>query len=123
MWVDKGNQFYNRSMKSWLQENDTEMYSTNNEGKCVVAKRFIRILKNKIYKYMTSVLKNVYIDNLDDIVNNCSNTYHNTIIDFNKENNEDDPKFEVRDHVRISKYKKNFCKMLHCKLVRRSACD
>ena len=59
---------------------------------------------------MTSVLKNVYIDNLDDIVNNCSNTYHNTIIVFNKENNEDDPKFEVRDHVRISKYKKNFAK-------------
>ena len=110
MWVDKGNQFYSRSIKSWLQENDTEMYSTNNEGKGVVAERFIRISKNKIYKYMTSVLKNVYIDNLDHIVNNCSNTYHNTIIDFNKENNEDDPKFEVRDHVRISKYKKNFAK-------------
>ena len=47
MWVDKGNQFYNRSMKSWLQENDTEMYSTNNEGKCVVAERFIRISKKK----------------------------------------------------------------------------
>ena len=55
-------------MKSFLQNNDMEMYSKHNEGKSVVAERFIRTLKNKIYKYMTSVSKNVYINKLDDIV-------------------------------------------------------
>ena len=55
------------------------MYSTHNEGKSVVAERFIRTLKSKIYKYMTSVSKNVYIDKLDDIVNEYNNTYHTTI--------------------------------------------
>ena len=57
IWVDKGGEFYNRSMKSWLEKNDIEMYSTHNEGKSVVAERFIRTLKNKIYKYMTSISK------------------------------------------------------------------
>ena len=56
-------------MKSWLKDNDIEMYSINNEGKCVVAERFIRTLKAKIDKYMTAVSKNVYIDKLDNIVN------------------------------------------------------
>ena len=69
IWVDKESEFYNRSMKSWLQENDIAMYSPHNEGKSVVAERFIRTLKNKIYKYMTSISKSVYIDKLDDIVN------------------------------------------------------
>ena len=55
--------------KKWLKDNDIEMYSIHNEGKSVVAERFIRTLKTKIYKYMTSVSKNVYIDKLDDIVN------------------------------------------------------
>ena len=61
-------------MKSWL-----EMYSTYNAKKSVVAERFIRILKNKIYKYLTSISKNVYIDKLDDIINKYNNTYHSTI--------------------------------------------
>ena len=61
-------------MKSWLQDNDKEIYSTRNEGKSVVAERFIRILKNETYKYMTSVLKNVYIDKLVDIVNKYNYT-------------------------------------------------
>ena len=69
IWVDKGSEFYNRSMKSWLENNDIEMYSTHNEGKSVAAERFIRTIKNKVYKYMTSISKNVYIDKLDDIVN------------------------------------------------------
>ena len=56
-------------MKSWLEKNTIKMYSTHNEGKSVVAERFVRTLKNKIYKYMTSVSRNVYIDKLDDIVN------------------------------------------------------
>ena len=66
-------------MKSWLEKNDIEMYSTHNEGKSVIAKRFIRTLKNKIYKYMASISKNVYIDKLDEIVNKYNNTYHRTI--------------------------------------------
>ena len=55
------------------------MYSTNNEGKSVVAERFIRTLKNKIYKYMTAISKNVYIDKLDDIVKEYNNKYHTSI--------------------------------------------
>ena len=55
------------------------MYSTHNEGKSIVAERFIRASKNKIYKYMASISKNVYIDKLDDIVNKYNNTYHRTI--------------------------------------------
>ena len=104
-------------MKPWLEKNDIEMYSAHNEGKSIVAERFIRTLKNKIYKYMTSISKNVYIDKLDDIVNEYNNTKHrttqmkpidvkdNTYIDFVKEVNDDDPKFKVGDHARISKYK------------------
>ena len=55
------------------------MYSTYNEGKPVVAERFIRTLKNKIFKPMTAVPKNVYFDVLDDIVNKYNNTFHRTI--------------------------------------------
>ena len=62
IWVDKGSEFYNNSFKKCLKDNDIEMYSTHNEGKSVVAERFIRTLKAKIYKYLTSVSKNVYID-------------------------------------------------------------
>ena len=99
------------------------MYSTYNEGKSVVAERFIRTIKNKIYKYMTSISKNVYTDILDDIVDEYNNTYHRTIkmksIDvkdsaynnIDKELNDNDPKFKVGDHVRISKYKSIFAKV------------
>ena len=66
-------------MKSWLEKNNIEMNLTHNEGKSVVAERFIRTLKNKIYKYMISISKNVYIDTLDDVVNEYNNTYHSTI--------------------------------------------
>ena len=79
IWVDKGSEFYNNSFKKWLKDNDIEMYSIHNEGKSVVAERFIRTLKTKIYKYMTSVSKNVYIDKLNDIVNEYNNTYHRII--------------------------------------------
>ena len=95
------------------------MYSTHNEEKSVVAERFIRTLKNKIYKYMTSISKNVYIDKLDDIVNKCNDAYHkiikmkpfvvksNTYINSSKKINDKDPKFKIGDIVRISKYKNN----------------
>ena len=61
IWVDKGSEFYNRSFKKWLQGNDIEMYSIYNEGKSVFAERFIRTLKTKIDKYMTSISKNMGI--------------------------------------------------------------
>ena len=98
------------------------MYSAHNDGKFVVAERFIRTLKNKIYKYMTSISKNLYIDKLDDIVNEYNNTYHrtikmkpidvkhNTYINIDKEVNDNDPKFKVGHYVRISKYKNIFAK-------------
>ena len=109
-------------LKKWLQDSDIAMYSIHNEGKSVVAERFIRTLKNKFYKYMTSLSKNVYIDQLDDMVNEYNNTYHrtikmkpidvkdNTYINIGKEVNNKDPKFKVDDHVRISKYKNIFAK-------------
>ena len=78
--MDKGSEFYNASFKKWLQDNDVVvMYSTYNKGKSVVAERFIRTLKSKIYKHITSISKNVYIEKLDDIVNEYNNTYHATI--------------------------------------------
>ena len=122
IWVDKGSRFYNAYFKKWLRDNNIVMYSTHNEGKSVVPERFIRTLKSKIYKYMTSISKNVYIDKLDDIVDEYNNTYHttikmkpidvkdNTYINTDKEFNNKDPKFKVGDHVRISKYKNIFAK-------------
>ena len=92
------------------------MHSTHNEVKSVIAERFIRTLKNKIYKYTTSISKNVFIDKLGDIVNKYNNTYHSTIkmrcfdvklstyIDFDKKNNEKDPKFKIGDIVRNRRY-------------------
>ena len=122
IWVDKGSVFYNASFKKWLQDNNIIMHSTKNEGKSVVAERFIRTLKGKIYKYMTSISKNVYTDKLNAIVNKYNNTYHttikmkpidikdNTYINTNKEINYKYPKFKVGDYVRISKYKNIFAK-------------
>ena len=98
------------------------MLSIHNEEKSVVAESFIRTLKTKIYKYITSLSKNAYIDKLNDIVNEYNRTYHRTIkmnpvdvkdnkyIDLKKEFNDKDPKFKVGDHVRISKYKNIFAK-------------
>ena len=79
IWVDQGSEFNNNSFKDVLKINNIEMYSTYNEGIAVVAERFIRTLKNKIFKHMTAISKNVYFDVLDDIVNKCNNTAHRTI--------------------------------------------
>ena len=79
IWIDKGSEFYNSSFYKWLKNNDIEMYSTQNEGTSVAAERFIRNLKNKIYTHMAAVSENVNIDKLDDIVNECNNTYHRII--------------------------------------------
>ena len=80
IWVKKGSEFYNSSMKSLLK-NDIKTYSTHNEGNSVVSERFIIIIRpfKKIHKYMTSISKSVYIDKLDDIVNKYNNRYHITI--------------------------------------------
>ena len=94
IWIVKGSKFYNNPFKKWLKDNDIEMYSIHNEGNSVVAERFIRTLKTKIYK-------------LDDIAGEYNNTYHRTIkikpvdvkdnayIDFKKEVVDRDPKFNV----------------------------
>ena len=117
IWVDQGGELYNKLFKIFLKINNVEMYSTYNEVKSVVAERFNRMLKNKIFNHMTAVSKNVYFDVLDDIVNKYNNTVHRTIkmkpidvisdyyAEYNKDSNETEPKFKVGDHVAISKYK------------------
>ena len=97
------------------------MYSTFNEGKSVVVERFIRTLKNKLYKHMTATGKNVYYV-LDDVVNEYNNTKHNTIKmkpkdvkNYNNrvyidEHNKKSTRFNVGDRVRISKFKNIFAK-------------
>ena len=97
------------------------MYSIYNEGKSVVAERFIRTLKNKLYKHMTAIGKNVYYDVLDDVVNKYNNTKHSAIkmkpidVGNNKrvyidEHNEKRSRFKVGDRVRRSKFKNIFAK-------------
>ena len=95
------------------KKNTIDMYSTHNEGKSVNAKKFIITLKNKIYKYMTSISKNVYIDKLDYAVHKYSNTYHITIrmkpidvrsnsyIDSSKQINDDDSNIKTSQHKNI----------------------
>ena len=122
IWVDQRSEFYNHNFKKWLANNDISMYSTCNEGKSVVAERFIRTLRNKSYKHMTAVSKNVYYDALDDIVKKYNNTWHSTIkmkpkdvgdnnfTEYVEESNKKDRKFKVGDRDRISKYKNVFPK-------------
>ena len=99
-----------------MKDNNIELYSTYNEGKSVVAERFVKGLKNRIFKHMTAVSKNLYFDVLDDAVDKYNNTFHGTIkmkpidvrsdsyAEYNVDSNEKDPKFKVDDHVRILKY-------------------
>ena len=131
IWVDQAGEFYNNVFKKWLSDNDIIMYSTYNEGKSVVAERFIRTLKNKLYKHMTATGKNVYDDVLDDVVNKYNNTKYSTIkmkpinvkdttksssIERNNkrvyidEHNKKDSRFKLGDRVRISKFKNIFAK-------------
>ena len=79
IWVDQSGEFYHNSFKDFLKINNIELYSIYNEGKFVAAERFIRTLKNKIFKHMTAISKNVYFDVLDDIVDKYNNTVHRTI--------------------------------------------
>ena len=122
IWVDHGSEFLNNKFKSFLKENDIEMYSTFNEGKSIVAERFIKTLKNKIYKHMTAIGKNVYIDALDDIVKKFNSIVHSSIkmkskdvtdikyVEYSEETNKKDPKFKVGENIKISKYKNIFAK-------------
>ena len=95
-------------MKSRLEKNDKEMYSTHNEGKSVIAERFIKTLKNKIYKYMTSISKTMHVDKLNDIVKKYSNTYHKTI--------KTKPADVNQTHI-LTLVKKLIVKILNLKLV------
>ena len=111
IWVDQGSEFYNNSFNRVLKINSIEMYSTYNEEKSAVAERFIRTLKNKIFKHMTAVSKNISFYVLNDIVNKYNNTVHRTIkmkpidvtfdsyAEYNEDSNEKDSKFKVGDHV------------------------
>ena len=122
IWIDQGKEFYNKDMKRWLVDRGIDIYSTYNEGKSVIAERFIRTLKNKLYKYMTAISSDVYYDALDGIVDKYNNTYHNNIkkkpVDVTNndyegyvyEFDEKKPLFKVGDKVRISKYKNIFAK-------------
>ena len=113
--VVQGSKFYNELLKRFLKINNIEMYSTYNEGKYAVAERFIRTLKNKIFKHMAAVSRNVYFDVLDIIVDKYNNTVYRSIkmkpmdvtsnfyAEYNEDANEKDTKFKVGDHIRISK--------------------
>ena len=74
IWVYQGSEFHNNTFKDFLKINNIEMHSTYNEGKSVVAERFIRTLKNKIFKRMTAISENIYFDVLDDILDKYNNT-------------------------------------------------
>ena len=122
IWVDEGSEFYNKVFKNWLKDKGIEMYSTYNEGKSVIAERFIRTLKNKLYKHMAAVDKNVYWDVLDDIVKKYNGTINKSIgmrpkdvsddvkAEYVEESNEKSARFSVGDRVRISKFKNVFAK-------------
>ena len=123
IWVDQGGEFYNELFKRFLKVNNIKMYSTDNERKSVVAERFIRTLKNKIFKHMTAVSENAYFDVLDAIFDKYNGTIRRSIkikpmdvtfdsyAEDNEDSNEKDPKFKAGDHVRISKYTNAFAKV------------
>ena len=137
-YLDSSKRKWLNHFKKWLKDNDISMYSTYNEGKFVVAERFIRTLKNKIYKHMTAISKNVYFDVLNDIVDEYNNTYHKTIkmkpvdvgdnsfaeynrIAFNKESNEKDPKFKVGNLFESRNLKMHLLRVIHLIGVKKSS--
>ena len=107
MWVDEGDEFYNNLFKRFLKISNTETHSTYLEGKSVVTERFIRTLKNKIYKHMTAISTNVCFDLLDDFVNKYNNRVHRIIkmkpidvtsdsyAEYNEDCNKNEPKFKL----------------------------
>ena len=121
LWFDQGREFYNKIMQEWLDNNDIFMYSTYNEGKSVIAERFIRTLKAKIYKKMTVIDSRSYLSYLNKLLDqyimliiillikkpiNADYSVLTKTIDTNLKT----PKFKVNDRVGITKYKNIFSK-------------
>ena len=122
IWLDLVKEYNNRSIKLWLQNNNVEMYSIHNDGKSIVAKRFIRTLTNKIYKHLTAVSRQMYINKLDNVASKYNNKYYkaikkkptdfksSTYIDFDIGSHDKDLKFNIGDYLRISKCQSIFPK-------------
>ena len=128
LWVDHGNEFYNKIMDKFLKENEIEIYSTQNEGKAVVIERFNRTIKHWMYKKFTERGNRIWIDILPELMDKYNNKVHTSIgftpkeasdnpkliLEKTNENNnenhnvEEKQKFNVGDRVRIFKYKKKF---------------
>ena len=125
LWVDKGSEFYNKTFKEWLLQNDIELYSTFNEGKAVVIERFNRTLKSRMYKQFTIQNNTIWYNIVDKLVNEYNVTKHSSIqltpVEASKKKNQgtvyfnlygdiealkQKPKFKIGDEVRISKYKR-----------------
>ena len=122
LWVDQRREFYNSPLQKWLDSNDILMHSTHNEGKSIVAERFIRTLKGKIYKKMIANDSKSYIGYLNKLVFKYNHTYHLFIgkkpidADYSALTEQIEPnhkalKFKVGDRARISKYKNIFSKV------------
>ena len=127
LWVDRGTEFYNRTFRRWLNEQDIQLYSTENEGKAVVVERFNRTLKSKMWRYFSDNSTNVYIDVLQELVERYNNTKHRSIgmtpteaslksneqrvlYNLYKDNTrpKQRPRFEIGDRVRITVAKRHF---------------
>ena len=125
LWVDKGSEFYNKTFKEWLLQNDIELYSTFNEGKAVIIERFNRTLKSRMYKQFTIQNNTIWYNIIDKLVDEYNETKHGSIqltpVEASKKKNQgtvyfnlygdnealkQKPKFKIGDEVRISKYKR-----------------
>ena len=121
-WADQGVECYNNLFHRLLKMKDIEMYSTYKEGKFVVPERFIRTLKNKIFKHMKAISKSADFNVLDDIINKYNQKVYraieikprkvtsNSYAEYNEDSNEKVSKLKVGDQIRISKYKNIFAK-------------
>lgn len=126
LWVDKGTEFYNRTFRDWLKENEIDMYSTHNEGKAVVVERFNRTIKTWMWKYFTANSTRRYFDALPELLRRYNHSVHRSIKmsphDASQKGNEAEvwsnlygqstakrkPRFAVGDRVRITKAKRHF---------------
>ena len=127
LWVDKGKEYYNKSVKELLMSKGIEMYSTENEEKSMICERWNRTIKTKMWKRFTAQNTTEYLDMLNPLVDEYNNTKHRSIgmtpVEASKKKNESSvflklygelgakadrltPKFKVGDLVRISKYKR-----------------
>ena len=119
LWVDQGREFYYKLMQEWLKNNDILMYSAHNESKSIIAERFIKTLKAKIYK--TADNSKSYLSYLNKLLDQYNNTYHHfinkkpingdySVFTEKMETNSKAPKFKVNDRVKITNYKNIFSK-------------